>query len=88
MKKLALNLDALQVQSFATVEYVRVPGTVHAAQNTGPTGCTCGIWPYPTECENTCRTCNDPSCYSCDDTCWNTCQHTCATGVCACDQEP
>ena len=84
MKKLALNLDELQVQSFATVEHVRGPGTVHGAEYS-PYPCTLDecIYSPRLSCEGMCESDNG-TCNSC----WDSCQHTCATGMCACNLEP
>ncbi len=90
MKKLALNVDALRVQSFATADQAVGRGTVHGEACTCQTACTCPGCPSCGDtCPNTCyETCDDPSCFTCEFSCWETCQNTCYTGLCACDREP
>jgi hypothetical protein len=67
MKKLTLDLNALEVQSFATEPATPNRGTVRAEQCTCPTACTCPG----------CPTCDE----TCPDTCYETCAagFTCAT---------
>ena len=87
LKKLMLNLDDLQVETFHTVPdaAAAADGTVAAYISPGPgntcdAGCTnstCGA-----TCPDTCgSTCDDPtcsgSCASCFYTCSNTCGSTC-----------
>ncbi|HEX5869042.1 MAG TPA: hypothetical protein VFY65_01430 [Longimicrobium sp.] len=93
MKKLTLNPDMLEVQSFITANDRPGRGTVHAEQQpcTCPTACTCPGCPTCDEtCPATCwNTCDDFSCDgSCPITCHETCQRTCYTGRCICYQEP
>lgn len=69
MKKLALNVDELRVDSFDTASIPDVRGTVNG-HYTIDTTCvqTC------TTCQNSCRgTCD----WSCQGSCDNTCQYTC-----------
>lgn len=90
VKKLTLNPDALEVQSFVTADAEPARGTVHAEQQcTCPTNCSCPGCPTCGEtCPNTCwETCDDASCQSCW-SCWATCENTCYTGMCVCDREP
>lgn len=90
MKKLSLNLDVLEVQSFTTSDDAPARGTVHGEECTCHTNCTCPGCPtcYET-CPATCwNTCDDPSCGTCDYSCWETCQHTCGTGICVCYPDP
>lgn len=90
MKKLTLNPEVLEVQSFVTAEEAPGRGTVHAEQQcTCPTYCSCpGCPTCGATCPNTCwETCDDPSCQSCG-SCWASCEMTCYTGMCACDREP
>ena len=61
MKKLALNLDGLAVQSFETQSTARPRGTVHGAEWTEPTSCwidtdvvSCGGSCDHTYCNETC----------------------------------
>jgi hypothetical protein len=88
MRKLALSLDALEVQSFATADSAPGRGTVHGEQCTCPTACTC---PGCNTCDQTCpetcwNTCDDASCGAswCRVTCGETCGNTCYTGFCIC----
>ncbi|HEU0299240.1 MAG TPA: hypothetical protein VFR37_07300 [Longimicrobium sp.] len=93
MKKLTLNLNALEVQSFATAPDAQGRGTVHAEECTCPTNicatCTCpGCQTCNETCPNTCwNTCDDPSCVTCGFSCgYESCDHTCHTMFCACNQ--
>lgn len=98
MKKLTLNPESLEVQSFSTSEDVRGRGTVQGEQLcTCPTNCTCPGCPSCAEtCPATCPyTCDDASCGTCigdpscgGASCWDTCERTCYTGRCICYQEP
>ena len=98
MKKLTLNPDMLEVQSFTTSSGGPGRGTVRGQQElcTCYTNCTCPGCPtcanYNTcgpTCPATCaNTCDDASCWSCEYSCWQSCDVTCYTGFCACDQEP
>ena len=99
MKKLTLNLDSLEVQSFVTDEKRSERGTVRGEQQpcTCYTQCTCpgcptcaGTCPADPSCADTCGdTCDDWSCLgTCPITCHETCQRTCYTGRCICYQEP
>lgn len=74
MKKLALDLDQLVVESFATDPAARPAGTVRGH----------GVSETPTECLTDCGSCSIcPACISeggtCDygTVCANTCQETC-----------
>lgn len=90
MKKLALSLDALEVQSFATADSAPGRGTVHGEQCTCLTVCTCPGCNTCGTCEatcscNTCGTCEATCRYqTCGPTCWETCGDTCYTGWCIC----
>lgn len=83
MRKLTLNPDMLQVQSFATSAPLKERGTVHGEQ--GPCtcpNCTCPGCPTcietcPDTCANTCDTCG----FSCGA---ETCGPTCYTMACIC----
>jgi hypothetical protein len=98
MKKLTLNVDALEVQSFATVEMEAERGTVQGQQQCTCYTCTCpgcatcyGTCPNTcaVTCPNTCwETCDDASCYTCWSCYGGSCDYTCATGMCVCNQEP
>ena len=102
MKKLTLNPEMLEVQSFTTSSDRPVRGTVRGQQElcTCYTNCTCPGCPtcdgYNT-CDATCpatcaNTCDDASCdtcfgqLSCGASCWETCERTCYTGRCICYQ--
>lgn len=80
MKKLRLDLDELEVESFDTRGGAREKGTVVGEQ------CSCGGTCYPqATCPQTCAyTCDDPTCaYTCDDaTCPASCNGTCAGHTC------
>lgn len=87
MRKLTLDLDAIQVESFSTHAAGVVRGTVDARQ--GRETFTC---PAPTAdptCPNTCP-CNpsaDITCVSCMVTCNGTCwDPTCDTCMLTCNQ--
>lgn len=95
MRKLTLNLDMLEVQSFTTSSEGPGRGTVHGEQCTCPTNCTCPGCPSCDEtCPATCPyTCDDASCDTCfgqatcgGGSCWETCERTCYTGRCICYQ--
>ncbi|HEX6373461.1 MAG TPA: hypothetical protein VF006_31340 [Longimicrobium sp.] len=93
MKKLTLNPEMLEVQSFVTADGGAGRGTVQGQQQpcTCYTNCTCPGCPTCAEtCPDTCwNTCDDFSCEgSCAITCHETCQRTCYTGRCICYQEP
>ena len=88
MKKIRLDLQALNVQSFATAALPRAHGTVRGAQQVGPASERC----YTVDCESgmcaasgRCGTsAPDPNCLiftagqdTCQATCPDTCQLTC-----------
>lgn len=62
MKKLQLDLDRLEVETFVTREEERKPGTVNANEVTVPISCdgTCDISCYEGSCAGT--TCVEGSC--------------------------
>jgi hypothetical protein len=66
MKKLALRLDDLQIDSFQTTPAGKEGGTVLGEQCTCPSACSCPG----------CPTC-DESCTTCVDTCEESCEGTC-----------
>lgn len=74
MKKLALTLDDLQVDSFHTSAVRKEEGTVFGEQCTCPTNCTCPG----------CPTCDA----TCPNTCWETCGNTCGNETCAYQLNP
>lgn len=95
MRKLTLDLDAIQVESFSTNAAAAGRGTVDARQ--GRETWTCTAAPQftcdatcPDTCANTCNCGSNVTCVSCmhtcDGTCWDptcdTCMATCnyATG--------
>jgi hypothetical protein len=92
MKKLKLDLDALEVDSFDPAPVEAGEGTVHAEQLTLP-GCklpslvhTCLSCPTNcVTCRHTCFTCHATCNYlSCLGTCYGrTCQYTCGQNTCA-----
>ncbi len=67
MKKLALQLDDLTVESFETVAAEREAGTIFGEQCTCYTNCSCPGVPTcdETECAGTCG--------GCCTICWDTC---------------
>ena len=84
MRKLTLDLDALQVDSFAADDGgADARGTVEAHNHTflhcpvvrtELDGCVLNTLEFQNTCQQTClRTCD----YSCLDTCGGTCLHTC-----------
>lgn len=86
MRKLRLDLDAVQVESFSTHAAAAGKGTVDAQQGRETFGC-----PAPTSpqtCANSCGCTVDPGTgmFTCYGTCWDltcdTCMNTCnqATG--------
>ena len=87
MKK--LTLESLSVESFDTTPDGAVHhGTVHAAQCTCPTACSCPGCPTcdaswcNTACETCPATCADDTCQgaTCEapfNTCWNSCNTAC-----------
>ena len=91
MRKLALALDALQVESFDTSAGRPSRGTVFGEQCTCYTNCTCPGCPT---CDNTCAdTCDQTCAASCIDcgtqaySCWATCSCESETGaqiICQC----
>jgi hypothetical protein len=89
MKRLTLNLNALEVQSFATAPHTPDRGTVHGQQQCTCYTCTC---PNCFSCAATCpascyNTCDDLGCRTREgaNTCDPTCDFTCATMYCACE---
>lgn len=81
MKKLTLDLNALEVQSFATDPAEPNRGTVHGEQQcTCPSACTCPGCPT---CDETCpETCAGFTCATCGGQ--ETCDYTCWTRRCPC----
>jgi hypothetical protein len=88
MKKLRLQLEDLQIDSFQTTSPEKPKGTVFGEQCTCYTQCTCpGCPTCDASCNGTCdASCNgscdgcsgDPSCFgSCDETCEWSCGTTC-----------
>jgi hypothetical protein len=73
MRKLALNLEDLSVDSFDTTATQKPKGTVFGEQCTCYTNCTCPGCPT---CD---RTCPNTCAYTCDD---NTCAYTCDDATC------
>jgi len=89
MKKLTLNPDMLEVQSFTTADEAAGRGTVRGEQGpcTCPTNCTCPACPTCGEtCPETCwNTCDDVTCGTCEYSCgYETCVKTCQTMRCPC----
>jgi hypothetical protein len=93
MRKLTLDLDAIQVESFATSSPAPTRGTVDARQGRETFGCTAAGQPT---CDFTCddNTCGCPApsnyvtCISCAATCaGTTCNGaaTCATCMATCN---
>lgn len=89
MRKLVLDLDAIQVESFSTHSAGAVRGTVDAQQGRETWSCT--VVPQVT-CDNTCAdTCNCGggtaiTCASCVQTCGATCfDPTCDTCMATCN---
>jgi len=79
MRKLRLDLDSLDVQSFATDEETPAGGTVHGQSGLCQStyyGCTYTDWET---CENTCQTCDQ---YTCWESCYGSCL-TCYDETCA-----
>ncbi len=77
MQKLKLHLEQLSVESSGTTTAGWAEGTVHGAQATYYTECTC---PGVTNCGQTCA---DTCAYTCDDaTCNNTCGGPTCDGTC------
>ena len=78
MAKRKLDLDELEVESFATQTVSGFGGTVQG-QMTGPTGCD----------PDTCDTCRFNTCWdSCnpDDTCALSCNPSCVVTWCGCNE--
>jgi len=78
MRKLRLDLDDLQVESFATTPEPRRDGGTVFGQNhcTCYTQCTCPGCPT---CDASCNgTCGGTCDASCNGNCGGTCGHTCA----------
>lgn len=73
MKKLALELDELQVESFSTQEADEARGTV-AGRNEPPYTESCGG-----TCVNTCVSCVNTCLNTCPNSCWDTCNTCYAT---------
>lgn len=88
MKKLTLNPDTLEVQSFTTAHEAPGRGTVHGEECTCPTNCTCPGCPTCGEtCPDTCQnTCDDNTCATCEFSCgYESCDNTCHTMFCPCN---
>ena len=85
MKKLTLDLNALEVQSFATATPAPNRGTIHGEQQcTCPSACSCPGCPT---CDGTCldtcqETCAGMTCVTCGGQ--ETCGYTCWTRACPC----
>ena len=73
MKKLALELDDLRIESFATLEVEEVRGTV-AGQNEPAYTESCDG-----SCVNTCVSCVNTCLNTCPNSCWQTCNTCYAT---------
>lgn len=91
MRKLSLNLDEIQVESFATQSANAARGTVNAQQGRETWTCTAA---GQFTCDHTCddATCDCPaptnyvSCVSCVQTCGATCfDPTCDTCMATCN---
>lgn len=77
MKKLALRLEDLRIDSFSTTSLHREQGTVFGEQCTCYTNCTCPGCPT---CDGSCGGTCDRSCYgTCDATCDRSCYGGCET---------
>ncbi len=80
MKKLALNLEDLAVESFDTSGKAAARGTVIGHdETTGPyVVCSCAPTPNHTEQVSCNGTCDNSACYgTCDASCGGTCDYTC-----------
>ena len=73
MRKLALDVDELVVESFETARTFEARGTVH-----GHSGWQCTE--YNPTCDG-CNTQNDGGCITAGDTCGVTCGYTCGCGT-------
>ena len=80
MKKLALRLEDLRIDSFSTTEVRREKGTVYGEQCTCYTQCTCpGCPTCDASCGGTCdAACNTGN--TCDFSCGGTCDYSCGGG--------
>jgi hypothetical protein len=95
MKKLMLNVDDLEVQSFATTDArAKRTGTVEAFDDdSGRTPSMTRNYSCPTFCpgpESCAYTCGQDTCQATCDTCGFTCDvdscyDTCHTNICACN---
>jgi hypothetical protein len=87
MKKLRLQLEDLQIDSFQTTPAEKPKGTVFGEQCTCYTQCTCpGCPTCDASCNGTCDascngTCNCSGA-TCDASCYGTCEWTCDYGQC------
>jgi hypothetical protein len=98
MRKLKLQLDDLQIDSFDTTTPPKAKGTVFGEQCTCYTQCTCPGCPtcYDScngtcgaSCNGTCGATCDASCYgSCDWTCDYSCGDSCGGYTCATSPDP
>ena len=94
MKKLALRLEDLRIDSFSTTPVEKEKGTVFGEQCTCYTNCTCpGCPTCYASCGGTCDASCNGSCgascggtcdVSCDYSCGGTCDYSCGGGY-TCD---
>ena len=89
MRKLKLQLEDLQIDSFTTEPVRREKGTVFGEQCTCYTACTCpGCPTCDVSCNGTCDASCNGTCgtgdASCGGTCDYTCDYTCGGGA-TCD---
>lgn len=86
MKKLALVLDDLRVESFDTTTEVEPRGTVHGHSGGDFSVCYCSVWwedcvtPVYASCHHTCHGKNTCA-HTCDYFEW-TCDNSCYNGTC------
>jgi len=84
MRKLKLQLDDLQVDTFQTTPAQKPKGTVFGEQCTCHTNCTCpGCPTCYASCNGTCdASCNGSCGATCDASCNGTCDWTCDYAQC------
>ena len=79
MRKVRLDLDAIQVDTFEVTEAPAGRGTVRAHVAC----CVCGCDPCCCTCCATCANTCPASCQTCPDSCWGTCYDpTCGGNSC------
>ncbi|HWK88549.1 MAG TPA: hypothetical protein VNP72_01090 [Longimicrobium sp.] len=86
MRKLKLDIEALQVEQFSTQASPKEQGTVEAHCGTSPGPCwtTCDPYGQNASCWYTCNMYDDTCCHTCCRTCQYSCDYTCGASCYGC----